>query len=946
MNKKQVLIFTVLFTAALVMYAGDVYYELPLKDLTITGGKFPDYRQNAGTAYRRNWARMRNLVDFMQPYALGKGKEEIYFFAGSGDRGDNPWKPYQPPAGNIPQINIIIKVPGKEKPSGVLFVPKADSSGMCRLGFKVQTPAANQARARTNFLKAKMNRYKRLLRLGIPGAAWFRHQAAEAEATLKGKKSGEGISTAPGGRPVRFRRGSEMEQTYSLFSGGRALSENLQLDRQLRPSPPADETIPIDSIKGITTAEMDWKKEVRGLKPKKDFLARFIPSDQYAVFFPTFQSMLDLTDEIDARGTPVVQFLEPRSEDALTRWRYQRQLCLPTSELSRIFGPHLVAGVAFTGSDPYFRTGTDFAVLFESKNNLVLTSAISLRRSAAQSAVPGCKTVKGKIKGIPYSGLVSPDRSVCSYMASIDNRLVIVTNSLVQLERVVQTARKDIPAVASLEEYTFFRNRYKYGESNEKAFLVLSDAAIRKWCSPRWRIADSRRTRAAAVMAEIQAEFLEKLAAKKINREVFIKKEPLPGVGKLKITPKGVHSSIYGNLEFLTPISEIPLEKVTKEEARVYEWFRRNYQNQWRQFFDPIAIRFSLDKDRIGIDITVRPLIAHSSYREIMAISGNSAITRGSGDPHPEALIHFILSLDAQSAPIKEFGNFASRMAPAVGSHGLNWIGKWVSLYMDRAPFWQELEKASVAGGDKAVSQYMEKNFSRFPAALVVDVSDSLKLSLFLAALRAFIEQTAPGLTSWETFKYKEQPYVRIKAGHSTGARAAEKAFNIYYAPTPKALILTLSERVLKGFLTRMASGGKRAPAAWLGKSMCFTARDPVLSVLRILYGSPMKRAFQRRAWGNIPILNEWRRRFKQTSPLQFHRHFWQTKLLCPGGGRYTWNEKFQTMESTVFGHPGQPKEIDKLQDPLYKIIEASLGLTFEKNGLRARGELRREKKK
>ena len=58
----------------------------------------------------------------------------------------------------------------------------------------------------------------------------------------------------------------------------------------------------------------------------------------------------------------------------------------------------------------------------------------------------------------------------------------------------------------------------------------------------------------------------------------------------------------------------------------------------------------------------------------------------------------------------------------------------------------------------------------------------------------------------------------------------------------------------------------------------------------------------------NLPALNEWKRLFPDRDPVAVHREVWGVTLVCPGGGNYVWNEKYATMESTVYGHPGQPK--------------------------------------
>lgn len=105
------------------------------------------------------------------------------------------------------------------------------------------------------------------------------------------------------------------------------------------------------------------------------------------------------------------------------------------------------------------------------------------------------------------------------------------------------------------------------------------------------------------------------------------------------------------------------------------------------------------------------------------------------------------------------------------------------------------------------------------------------------------------------------------------------------------------------------------------------------------------RQAAQTNPWSNLPILNEWKRRFPDRDPVEVHRRFWNTELVCPGGGRYVWNEQWRTMESPVFGHPGEPKPPVKFEAPLFPFAKANFGLTFELGGLRSRLELLREAK-
>ncbi len=98
----------------------------------------------------------------------------------------------------------------------------------------------------------------------------------------------------------------------------------------------------------------------------------------------------------------------------------------------------------------------------------------------------------------------------------------------------------------------------------------------------------------------------------------------------------------------------------------------------------------------------------------------------------------------------------------------------------------------------------------------------------------------------------------------------------------------------------------------------------------------------QAKSWSNLPILNEWKRLYPAEDPVALHQRLWQTELVCPGGGKYVWNEEYQTMESTIYGCPAAPKAGAGAANPLDAIRFGSLGLTFENKGLRGRAVLER----
>ena len=181
---------------------------------------------------------------------------------------------------------------------------------------------------------------------------------------------------------------------------------------------------------------------------------------------------------------------------------------------------------------------------------------------------------------------------------------MVVTNSLYQLERLAAVAQKKSPSIASLPEYTFFRNRYRLGDPEETGFVFLSDATIRRWCGPRWRIATSRQARDMAVLTELQAANLDRLVKKTAQPGPIYTDFATADVGELSLDAAGVHSTVQGSLEFMTPIAELPMKKVTKAEADAYKWWRDNYQRNWRWAFDPIALRLTFEQKRLAADLT------------------------------------------------------------------------------------------------------------------------------------------------------------------------------------------------------------------------------------------------------------------------------------------------------------------------------------------------------
>ena len=910
----------------------------------------------AELARRIPWFHPPQERSALRPYAILDGAGEAYVRIDWG-----PW------IGNnvYDDAVVAVRLDAPREVAGKLYLPGTEEQGgMTAHAFTIPSSATTES-ARDTFHQAKASTYSDLLERNVPGAAWFRHQLRETRKQLPAERKPTDDATR---RRAFQPRPSDLEDTFLLFSGGRAISENLQLDRALLLGDDGDsKPVDLESVRGISIAEIDWKPLVKGLSPKLDQLAKNIPHDQHALFFPSFEALVTVIDEATRSGRPILDMLEPRSEDARTQARYEQQLTLEANALARQLGPHIVQRVAITGSDPYIRLGSDVAILFKAKNPKLLVTYLSAKRTQVLEATPEAKELSGELHGVPYRAVVSPDRTVSSYVAELDD-VIVVTNSATQLERIVATTNEKATSLASLPEYKFFRDRYKIDEKDETAFIMLTDATIRRWCGPKWRIADSRRVRAAAILSELQAAHLQTWTQPDAKPTLIESSLRFPGgeVVGLTASSRGVHSSVYGSLDFLTPIAELELHEATTAEVAAYERWRTQYQRNWRQFFDPIAIRLTVAKTRLAADVTVMPLIAQSDYNELIEVTRGVTIDPNAGDPHPESIFHVVLAIDPDSDPVREIGNFALTAAPGLRQpNPLSWLGKSVAVYADEDSLWKDAFLA------EDPMEFLEENIHRLPVAIRAEVAHPLKAAAFLSSVRAFIEQTAPGMTQWSVQEYEGQKYVRVSPASSAPIPGEFRELAIYYAVTPRAITLTLSKAVLERTLRREIAQrqessnaesetaspavGKTAPTApelsgaevrrvqeWLGGSLSLRATKSAARIVEAFSNREYESRLRARSWANLPILNEWRRLYPDSDPLDQHERLWGIRLRCPGGGRYVWNEAARTMESTVFGHPGRSKRAAQISWPIQSYTLGEFGLTFEEQGLRTRVELKR----
>lgn len=742
------------------------------------------------------------------------------------------------------------------------------------------------------FEEAKKLHYSSLASGHLPGTSWFKHHAGSGDDNVESQN----------------RRRGDLEDTFGIFSGGRAISENLALDRDLILSAGEDgKTVAISEIKGITVPAIDWSSRLPEDGVVVDALSLAIPEDQHAVFAKNLPDLLALIERGETQLASSGQNYSVRNPFRTLATRYRKQMGLDVPAIAARLLP--VKSIAITGGDPYFLQGTDVAFVMESDTPELLYKAL-LKNISTKARKADAETMKLEGEGFDYSGFQTGDRSFSSHVWRMGGT-VAVANSVEQIRRLMAVANEETGALGETDEYRFFRNRYPLSEA-ETAFIFLSDATIRRWAGPELRIAASRRTRAVAALGELTSQALS-------GEELTDDFSPLLGDSVWK--NERVVSLNYGSLGFVTPSSELGIESVSEPEKTAYERWRNGYENGWAQVFDPIAIRILSEGESISIDLSVIPLTADSDFSQLVSICGDAELSDMARWVPEEALLHVALAMDTDSELFKMYDSQIIDFIPGVKTKPLSWMTGSVSLSLERSLFWA----AGMHSGFEDITS--------IPAVLRIGSNSRLKLALFMTALRAAVDTSAPDSVKWETRKKDGKSYVVI-----TGNEMGED-FHIYYATMPGALLISLREDPFLRAMEREAVGISTADEKNLvaPTQLMLDSSPAFLAGLPEIFEpiTPLDKIRQE-SWKALPILNEWHRRFVEKDAVDTQLLHYGEDIFCPGGKGYRWNAEEMTMESVAFGHPANPKEDPAKMPSVMDFQKVKTSLRFEDDGLRA----------
>jgi hypothetical protein len=418
-------------------------------------------------------------------------------------------------------------------------------------------------------------------------------------------------------------------------------------------------------------------------------IATHVPQECFYLRFGNFPNYLWFRDFMrhwqgDLGNMVVLQSVNHDNSD-----RFQNQIAVGESKIARVMGPTVIRDVAIIGLDPYMQHGAAMGILFQANNNLLLNNNLSGQRQEAKGRRDDAVEETVRIAGHDVSFIHTPDGRLRSFYA-VDGDYHLVANSRRLVERFYEAGAAKA-ALAGATEFADVRAAMPL-KRDDTIFLFVPSAFFQNLAGPHYRIELDRRLRS---IGEMHALTLARFAARAEGYNVqsiddLVKAELLPigfanrsdGSKVMEINPAAsangqseatLRDSLRGETGSMTPIPDMPIDKITESEARRYEAFLQEMQSTVGNFA-PIAAALKRtesparkDWDRITAEIRIAPYsqMPIARWPNMLGPAITARVAPIAGD-----VVSLELVINALGEPVHLFGGLRDFSTPLVVRQG------------------------------------------------------------------------------------------------------------------------------------------------------------------------------------------------------------------------------------------------------------------------------------
>lgn len=662
-----------------------------------------------------------------------------------------------------------------------------------------------------------------------PSHPWREFAAGRVQALAAGTSASVGFD--PGMRPRR----TDLSQLMHTTTAATSMQEALQHDRGLRlafDTGPA--TVPIEQLQRPALVAHPFAQMLAALPNPEggtpEPLAAATPAEFWYLRFDDIRVLLRVLDEADAWLTPIAQIMEERAEVRDLSQRYQGQLGLRRSGLAKTLGHTVIERVAVMGSDPYLREGSDITLVFalRDQGQAVFDTELARHMDEYRGEVTGIAASTLSHGAHTITVLRDPTGAVRQHRAFVAaQQLAIVSNSESAIKAVLDAIDGKRRRLADDEDLAYMLAR---DPGEHDGFAFLGDRFIAEVIGPRQKVLAARRQEALAELltpgyaallygwleGRVPADSEALIAAGLLDRGELQHADGTP----IAFAPGGPARSSWGSPASLVPLIDLPAPTLVSEAERsAYDLFARDYQDYWRRFIDPIAIRIDVEEGEgelagATVDIRVLPLIEGTDYADIEDVVGTERIEV----PAIDDGLQLVWAVGADSKLRRELDQSASLLT-GKADIGLGWLGSWVMVgTLDRRALLdmlvavdKDIQLPQAKPGDVDEDLRLARLAGKLPVYAAAQVRNPVGLVGTLTAIKAALNEVAPGMVEWgEHSRHRDYPIVRIGVnprGPREFAQFAE-AIALYYVQAEDVFVVALDPMILQAVIDRIVDGG------------------------------------------------------------------------------------------------------------------------------------------
>ena len=762
------------------------------------------------------------------------------------------------------------------------------------------------------------------------------------------------------------------ESLYHTFSGGLALQQSLQWETLRGERKMGDLTVHIRSLSPPQIRSLDYEalleqKRNEGLEPQPHDLARYVPHDQYFLHLESMETANELMDLAGKWGGSLLRIFTVSARDHHLLEKYEDQLCVRRDSLTQLFADGAVTELAVTGSDFYIVDGTDLTLLLRLEDPEAFGEAAAASLAAAKEKYPAILERDVNYRGHRIAARYTPDRMVSSF-ALIKDDLAVFSNSPVGMRKVIDTMLGESPSLHDSLDYQYVTILHPPRDEPETAYLYGSEAFLKYLVSPKFKIAEKRRRQAfnnlvmlnnASMFYRLEYGQSPSSLSELVEGNFYDPGDivdPTGGAYAWDAAHDTATSSVYNRLKYLTPIVELDVLQVSEHEHQAYQRYRQRYAAFWQNVFDPVAVRMTVDEQKVRLETFVLPFANSGLYGELRRLLAERPVPLGT-EQIADSAVFSVLFVPGR----KRIGEFVQAI-PGVRDvlqqdptlTDMSWLGDRVSLHFLDDHMILEVDPTRLQRIEQIV--HLDVSFqlgvsaaiaaTNLPVYLTIDVEDEDKAARLLDQLRSrIILEGEPvfGLpTEFDAYRlpsYKDHDvYVLSYQLYALKAR-------LHVALAGGRLVAATKLDALEAAIdAALAEQDAEAEPAHALVRLNVQAMDRLTSDLQLYWNEKLREA----AHGNImPIYNLIK---LYDVPMEEVNALADAKYgvtyFCPGGGEYRYDPATDQVYSTVYGNrqnARQPLSLDEdtaIAEMLDTIDEVTAALRFTNDGLIAVLEL------